>query len=84
MTTTTFLEPSDIPASLSWSKSSYSGAAGHCVETAEVPGGVALRHSKDTERGAFVFAPDEMNAFILGVKDGQFDHHLSVSLRSGS
>jgi Domain of unknown function (DUF397) len=59
-----------------WVKSTRSGAAGHCVETAEVKGGVALRHSKDPERGAFLFTTEEMSAFVHGVKAGEFDHLL--------
>ncbi|MET0494994.1 MAG: DUF397 domain-containing protein [Actinoplanes sp.] len=53
-----------------------SGSAGHCVETAAVPGGVALRHSKDPERGAFLYTTPEMTAFVHGAKDGEFDHYL--------
>jgi hypothetical protein len=73
----TYLAAVEIPAGTTWGKSRRSGAAGHCVETAAVPGGVALRHSKDPERGAFLFTPQEMAAFVLGAKDGDFDHHLN-------
>lgn len=74
----TYLEANEIPADTRWGKSRRSGSAGHCVETAAVPGGVALRHSKDPERGAFLFSPEEMSAFVQGAKDGDFDHHLSA------
>jgi Domain of unknown function (DUF397) len=72
----TFLEASEIAPGTVFTKSSRSGAAGHCVETAEVPGGVALRHSKDPERGAFLFTAQEMSAFVQGAKAGDFDHLL--------
>lgn len=70
----TYLEQREIFPETTWVKSSRSGAAGHCVELAEMGGGVALRHSKDKERGAFVFTADEMVAFIQGAKAGEFDH----------
>ena len=72
----TYVAASEIPADTACGKSRRSGAAGHCVETADVPDGVALRHSKDPERGAFLFTPEEMSAFVQGAKDGDFDHHL--------
>jgi uncharacterized protein DUF397 len=70
----TYLEQREIFPGTTWVKSSRSGSAGHCVELAEMGGGVALRHSKDKQRGAFVFTADEMAAFIQGAKDGEFDH----------
>jgi Domain of unknown function (DUF397) len=69
----TFLEVTET-ADLPWQKSTRSGAAGHCVQLAAVEGGVALGHSKDEARGAFVFSADEIAAFIAGVKLGEFDH----------
>jgi hypothetical protein len=74
----TYLAAHEIPADTAWGKSRRSGAAGHCVETANVAGGVSLRHSKDPERGAFLFTPEEMSAFVQGAKDGDFDHHLGA------
>ncbi len=70
----TFLETAEIPTGSVFVKSSRSGSAGHCVELADVGTGVALRHSKDTGRGAFLFSHAEMNAFVQGAKDGDFDH----------
>jgi len=73
----TFLEYGEISAETVWTKSTRSGAAGHCVQAAKVAGGVALGHSKDNERGAFLYTHAEMDAFLQGVKDGDFDHLLS-------
>ncbi len=76
----TYLEAAEIKPDTTWVKSARSGAAGHCVQTANVAGGVALGHSKDPERGAFLFTTEEMAAFVQGAKDGDFDHHLTHGL----
>ncbi len=70
----TFLKAAEITPATVWTKSGRSGAAGHCVELADMGGNVAVRHSKAPEQGAFVFSREEMTAFILGAKDGNFDH----------
>ena len=72
----TYLAPDDIAPEMTWTKSARSGAAGHCVEVAEMSGNVALRHSKAHQQGAFLFSREEMSAFINGAKDGDFDHLL--------
>ncbi len=48
---------------------------GDCVEVGQLPGGaVAVRDTKDRERGAaLVFTPEEWTAFVAGVKNGEFD-----------
>ncbi|MET8978326.1 DUF397 domain-containing protein [Streptomyces sp. NPDC004539] len=58
-----------------WTKSRHSNATGNCVETAALPGGlVALRNSRDPDGPALVYTPEEIAAFLAGVKDGEFDH----------
>jgi len=58
---------------LTWFKSNASGANG-CVEVAHLPqGGVALRDSKDRTRPAHYFDRAEWDAFLTGVKAGEFD-----------
>ncbi|MHC1560193.1 DUF397 domain-containing protein [Actinomycetospora sp. C-140] len=55
-------------------KSSFSGMGG-CVEVARLPasGHFAVRDSKNPELEARVFTLREWNAFIDGVKAGEFD-----------
>jgi Domain of unknown function (DUF397) len=59
-------------ASATWRKSSRSGANG-CVEVAFVDGKIAVRDSKDRRGPMLVFTPLEWDAFVGGVRDGEFD-----------
>ena len=57
-------------------KSSWSGKWGGatlCVEVAQKSGHVALRDSKDPHKGTMIFTNNEWDAFIRGVKGGEFD-----------
>jgi Domain of unknown function (DUF397) len=57
-----------------WVKSSLSFANSNCVEVADLPGGaVGVRHSKDTGGPVLRFTPDEWDAFLGGVRNGEFD-----------
>ena len=45
-----------------------------CVQVAHLPGGrVAVRDSKDTRLPAHVFDREEWSAFLVGVRNGEFD-----------
>jgi hypothetical protein len=59
----------------SWFKSSFSsGQGGACVEHARLPDGSrAVRHSKDPEGPSLIFTPAEWEAFLQGVRNGEFD-----------
>ncbi|NLT54216.1 MAG: DUF397 domain-containing protein [Actinomycetales bacterium] len=60
-----------------WRKSRRSNSQGNCVEMAELPGGdVAVRNSRYPAGPALVYTRAEIEALILGVKDGDFDHLL--------
>ena len=67
-----------MPASdlhdITWQKSRHSNSQGTCVELAALPGGdVALRNSRHPDGPALIYTPAEIDAFIRGVKDGEFD-----------
>jgi hypothetical protein len=55
-------------------KSSLSFANGNCVEVASLSGGqVGVRDSKDSEGLVLRFTPAEWDAFVGGVRNGEFD-----------
>ncbi len=57
-----------------WRKSSRSGGQGACVEVAILDdGSVAVRDTKDRGGAVLVFTPAEWDAFVGGVKDGEFN-----------
>lgn len=57
-----------------WVKSSLSFANGNCVEVAHLPGGeVGVRNSRDSEGPVLRFTPSEWDAFLGGVRNGEFD-----------
>jgi hypothetical protein len=64
-----------------WRKSSFSGGNGGgndggCVEVAFLAGGhVALRDTKDRSLLPHLFTAGEWEAFLTGVKAGEFDQH---------
>jgi hypothetical protein len=59
-------------SSAEWHKSKLSGSNG-CVEVAIQADGVALRDAKDRNGPVLVFSRTEWDAFLGGVKAGQFD-----------
>ena len=60
---------------VTWLKSHRSNPSGNCVELALLPdGSVAMRNSRDPQGPALIYTPDEIEAFILGARDGDFDH----------
>lgn len=56
----------------SWRKSRHSGNNG-CVEVAFVEGHVAVRDSKQDGEPVLVFTAQEWDAFLRGVRAGEFD-----------
>lgn len=66
-------------ANAKWRKSSYSGGnGGSCVEVAVLDDHtVAVRNSNHPDAGTIIFTPAEIDAFLKGVKAGEFnDLHL--------
>ena len=53
----------------SWSKNNPKT----CVAVAIKEGGVAVRNSNDSDRDTVYFSRDEWQAFVSGVKSGEFD-----------
>jgi Domain of unknown function (DUF397) len=63
----------------SWVKSSLSYANGSCVQVANLPEGiVGVRDSKDTKGPILRFTPDEWQAFVGGVQNGEFDQFGNI------
>ena len=58
-----------------WQRSRRSLLPGHCVELAKLPNGeVAIRNSRFPDGPALVYTRAEIDAFLLGAKDGDFDN----------
>jgi Domain of unknown function (DUF397) len=71
-----------MPASdlldVTWRKSRRSNSQGTCVELASLPGGTyAVRNSRHPGGPALVYTQAEIDAFIRGAKDGDFDDLLT-------
>ena len=66
-------------AEVPWRKSSFSSANG-CVEAAPLPGGlIGVRDSKHPQAGHQVYNALEWQAFLSGVKNGEFDYLAPTS-----
>lgn len=64
----------DELAGVPWRKSSFSGDQGACVEAAALDDGcIVVRNSNHPEAGVIHFTRTEMDAWIRGVKAGEFD-----------
>lgn len=57
-----------------WRTSSFSNGTGACVEIALLDDGrTAVRNSNHPDAGVVLFTRAEMDAYIKGVKAGEFD-----------
>jgi hypothetical protein len=64
---------------VAWQKSRHSNSQGSCVEFARLPGGdVAVRNSRFPDGPALVYTRAEIEAMLLGIKDGEFDHLIAI------
>lgn len=69
--------PATDLAGVAWRKSRRSNSSGNCVEMAKLPDGqVAVRNSRFPAGPALVYTHAEIEALVLGAKDGDFDHLL--------
>lgn len=68
----------DLPQA-HWRKSRRSSPNGNCVEMTRLPGGAgfAVRNSRDPQGPALIYTNDEVEAFVAGVRDGDFDDMLT-------
>jgi hypothetical protein len=68
----------DLPG-VNWQKSQRSNPNGNCVELAKLPDGdsFAIRNSRDPQGPALIYTRAEMEAFLLGAADGDFDNLLA-------
>ncbi|MBA9004875.1 MULTISPECIES: DUF397 domain-containing protein [Thermomonospora] len=63
---------------LVWQKSRRSNPSGNCVEMAQLPTGeIAVRNSRYPQGPVLVYTREEMEAFVGGAKDGDFDHLIA-------
>jgi Domain of unknown function (DUF397) len=63
----------DVP---NWIKSSLSYGNGNCVEVAGLSSDVIMvRDSKNAKGPVLGFTPGEWDAFVGGVRNGEFDRH---------
>ena len=59
---------------VTWQKSKHSNPNGACVEVAHLPGGeIAVRNSRFPAGPALIYTRAEIEAFLAGAKDGEFD-----------
>jgi hypothetical protein len=57
-----------------WTKSSLSNANGNCVQVAGLSSElIQVRDSKNVKGPVLRFTPDEWDAFVGGVRNGEFD-----------
>ena len=56
-----------------WSKSSFCGQSGECVEVRVAAGEIAVRDGKDPDGAVLRFTPAEWLAFLAGARVGEFD-----------
>ncbi|KID27985.1 DUF397 domain-containing protein [Prauserella rugosa] len=61
------------PGALAWRKSTYSGGGNDCVEVAFVPGGAAVRDSKNPSGGMLRLSASEWDALLTAVRRGTLD-----------
>jgi len=60
--------PEGDDGDIGWRKSSRSMSNGHCLEAADLAGGIGIRDSKATNGPVLCFAPDAWAIFVAGLR----------------
>lgn len=60
--------PTGTPSYLHFRKSSYSQPTGNCVEVADLPGGAAMRDTRNRQNGHLDFPTAEWAALVSSVR----------------
>jgi len=68
-----------MPILATWRKSTAS-ASTNCVEVSALGNSILVRNTKDRSGPTVAFTTEEWNAFIIGVRDGEFDVPVLQSL----
>ncbi|MGP3920972.1 DUF397 domain-containing protein [Nonomuraea sp. 10N515B] len=56
-----------------WRTSSFSGNGASCVEVKITPSVIMVRDTKNRAAATLAFRPDEWEAFLAGVRHGEFN-----------
>jgi hypothetical protein len=64
---------SDDLAPALWRKSTFSNNTGACVEVADLPGGRAVRDSKNPTGAVLRFTTAAWSVFTTAIRGGKFD-----------
>lgn len=67
---------------LKWTKAKASTQVGACVEISESMDGFYIRNSRFPEDLLPAFTQEEIDAFIKGAKDGDFDQFVSETVEA--
>jgi Domain of unknown function (DUF397) len=67
--------PASSLTEVAWTASRHGDAQAACAELATLPeGSIALRNARDPDGPALIYTHAEIEAFIAGAKDGEFDN----------
>jgi len=70
--------PASSLTGAAWEAGRHGDLQASCAQLAELPGGsIAMRGSRDPEGPALIYTYAELEAFIAGAKDGDFDNLIA-------
>ena len=71
-------------STFNWQKSSFSAEAANCVYVAAADDGTIKLRESDDPGTIVTTTPENLRAFILGVKAGEFDHFVDADNATAS